>query len=443
MNKVWLLFQFSVLFNLHFLGQELSLQQAIGIALKNNYDVQISAKQQEIIDLNNTWLEAGVLPSISFQAMNNNVVIDNTNNPFTFTPGVILNQGISPSLSVDWNIFSGMSIRINKRRFEELSSQSSGNVSVLLESLTGDIMKAYFAAKLQQERVELFKRILEYSRKKKELASIKAKYAKSNSLELFQFQNTYLNDSINLVLQQTSYKNSVKNLFILMNESDYNVESMKLSTDLDVELKAFDFKKLREELLNNNTNLKNQQIAIELQKTATELQKSFLFPTLSLQLGASPNWGWFRQLDVTNGISMETQSVQYFANVNLRYNLFNNYKTKRAIQTSKIQEDIAQLNFDKLATSITQQLNVYWDDFQVRNQLVSISQQNIMYAEDAWELAKDRFDNGLINSVDLTLFENNFLTAQFQFQENLYNRLLSYTEIMRITGNLGLIENQP
>ena len=195
-----------------------------------------------------------------------------------------MNQGISPALSVDWNIFSGLSVRINKQRFEELSNQSKGNVSVLLESLTADVMKAYYAAKLQEERVQLFKRILEYSRKKQDLAKIKAKYAKSNSLELFQFQNTYLNDSINLVLQQTSYKNSIKNLFILMNQSNEFGDSLQLTTALDLEVEDFDYKQLSEELTTNNSNLKNQQIAIDLQKTATELQKSFLFPTLSFRV---------------------------------------------------------------------------------------------------------------------------------------------------------------
>ena len=420
------------------ISQELSLPQAIGIALQNNYDVQISTKQQEIIDLNNSWYEAGILPSISLQAVNNNVIIDNTNNPFTFTPGVLSNQGITPSFSMDWNIFTGLAIRINKKRFEQLAQQSKGNITVVLESLVSDVTKAYYAAKLQEERKKLFQNILASSRERRDLMAIKEKYAKANSLELLQFNNTYLNDSINLILQESSYANAIKNLLIVMNDQEKKWEEVTLTTTLYSELDVLDHAKLKEELKKNNSNLKTQQIGIQLQQSATELQKSFLLPTLSLQLGASPNWGWFRQLDVANGMSAETQSVQYFANLNLRYTLFNNFKTKRAIQTSKIQEEIEALTYDKMYHNILQQLNVLLDDYSVRQHLVSISEKNVEYANKARKMANDRFNLGLINSVDLSVFENNFLTAQFQHQENLYNRIVAYNEILKISGKFSL-----
>ena len=441
MNNSWLFF-LVLMCSIKGISQELTLTQAIGIALQNNYDVQISNKQQEIIDLNNTWYEAGILPSVALQAVNNNVIIDNTNNPFTFTPGILSNQGITPSFSMDWNIFTGLAIRINKKRFEQLSQQSKGNITVVLESLVSDVTKAYYAAKLQEERKVLFQNILSSSREKRNLMAIKEKYAKANSLELLQFNNTYLNDSINLVLQESSYANAMKNLLLIMNDLDKNWEDYTLTTTLFSELELLDQAKLVSELKNNNSNLKTQQIAIQLQQSATELQKSFLYPTLSLQLGASPNWGWFRQLDVPNGMSAETQSVQYYANLNLRYTLFNNFKTKRAIHTSKIQEEIEVLSYDKMYQNIVQQLNVLFDDYKVRAQLVAISEKNIDYAEKARNLANDRFKLGLINSVDLTLFENNYLTAQFQHQENLYNRMISYTEIMKIAGKFSLSPSQ-
>ena len=96
------------------------------------------------------------------------------------------------------------------------------------------------------------------------------------------------------------------------------------------------------EMFANNQNLKNQYISLELQHTQTGLQRSFLYPTLSFQAGANPGWSNLRELKDGN-LEIETQNLSYYGNLNLRYTLFNNWKNKRAVEVSKIQEEIAEL----------------------------------------------------------------------------------------------------
>ena len=94
--------------------QDLTASEAVFIALENNYQIQISEKQHEINEKNNKWSEAGLFPTVSLNVAQNNTIQDNTNNPFTFTPGIILSQSINPSLALDWNIFSGFQVRMSK-----------------------------------------------------------------------------------------------------------------------------------------------------------------------------------------------------------------------------------------------------------------------------------------------------------------------------------------
>ena len=94
----------------------LSAKQAVVIALKNNYSVQIGEAQKEISKKNNKWSEAGLFPTVDLNVGLNTSIQDNTNNPFTFTPGVILSTNLSPNLSLNMNLFSGMAVRISKQR---------------------------------------------------------------------------------------------------------------------------------------------------------------------------------------------------------------------------------------------------------------------------------------------------------------------------------------
>lgn len=161
---------------------ELSAKEAVMIALENNYQLQIAELQQLINEKNNNWGEAGIFPTVNLSIGNNNTIQDNTNNPFTFTPGIILAQSLNPSLNANWNIFSGFAVRISKTRLEQLEEQSSNNALAVIETTIQDVLKAYYTAKLQEERKNLFKTVMELSKERFNYYQIKEQYSGVTSL---------------------------------------------------------------------------------------------------------------------------------------------------------------------------------------------------------------------------------------------------------------------
>jgi len=112
-----------------FSQRDLTASQAVFIALENNYQIIISEKQHEINEENNKWSEAGAFPTVTLTVANNNTIQDNTNNPFTFTPGIVLSQSINPSLSANWNIFSGFAVKISKQRLNNWKNKVQTTLS--------------------------------------------------------------------------------------------------------------------------------------------------------------------------------------------------------------------------------------------------------------------------------------------------------------------------
>lgn len=417
---------------------ELSATDAVVIALENNYQILIADKQQEISEINNKWSEAGAFPTVDLSISQNNTIQDNTNNPFTFTPGIILSQGINPSVNVNYNIFTGFAVKMSKQRLEQLEEQSANNAMTVIESTIQDVLKAYFTAQVQKERLSLFQTILDQSRSRKEYYELKDKYSATNSLELLQFENQYLTDSTNYLVQKISLDNAYRNLQLIMNDGDSTGRKEYVLTDqLVAEIPPISFDEAYAEMLSNNSNLKGQYIGLELQKTATELQKSFLYPTLSFQMGVQPGWSKLRDLNDPS-FTITTQNLSYYGNFNLRYTLFNNFKNKRAVEVSRIQEEIAELNIESITQTLENTLRNLVELYDARNQLVSISQQNLDYATRAYEMAEKRFKTGALNSIDLMTFQSNYESTMIQHYENLFNRLDTYLEIHKLTGKLGL-----
>jgi outer membrane protein TolC len=424
------------------IGQnKLSAEGAVMIALENNFQMQIASKQIEIAEKNNKWSEAGLFPTVDLSATMGNSIIDNTNNPFTFTPGILASRQINPSINANWNLFAGLGVKMSKQRLEQLENQSRGNAMVIIENTASDVLKAYYTVLVQQTRLEVLNEVFSLSKKQVAYEEIKQDYGQTNSLALMQLKNQLFTDSINIIQQRINYENASRNLLLLMNvdtEDIINNRFPVLTDSLTKLLTPFNQEELLQEMRANNQNLKNQFINQELQKTGTQIQRSFLYPVVSVQLGAAPSYGSFRSIGGTTNLSAETQQVTYFGNISVRYNLFNNWKNQRAVTVSKIQEEIAAMNIQDLEKQLTNNTVNLYNIWEVRNQLVNLSQQNMDYAQRAFEIGKSRYELGSINSIELTTLQNSYLNAAMNYYDNLYQRIDVYLELYKLSGRLQL-----
>lgn len=425
-----------------FSQQELSAKDAILRALENNFQVQIAEKQVDIAEKNNTWSEAGLFPTVELSAGMNNTVIDNTNNPFTFTPGLIYNRSLSPGITANWNIFTGLAVKITKDRLEQLEAQSNGNANLIMENTAFDVLTAYYNCLVQREQLNTFREVFNTTKLQVEFESSKMNLGQTNKLAMAQIQNQLFSDSINILQQEVNYENALRNLMLLMNVPIEEIENSTypvLTDSLNIVLDPIDQSEVITDLKSNNQNLKNQLINEQLQQTNTQLQRSFLYPTLSLQLGASPSFGNFRSLS-DNNLQAETQQINYFANLNLRYTLFNNWKNKRAVEVAKIQEEISTMNTQELEKQLVSSAVQLTELYQVRNNLVDVASANAQYAKEAFELGEERFKLGSINSIELAQLRNAYVNAQLNYTNLLFQRIQTYLEIYRTSGNLLLSE---
>lgn len=415
----------------------LSAKEAVFISLENNYAVQISSAQQRIAKKNNSWSEAGLYPTIALNIGANTTIQDNTNNPFTFTPGVILSTNLSPNLSLNMNLFSGMAVRISKQRLAQIEAQSKGNALTVIESTVLDVLKTYYQALAQKEKLNVLNEMKKNSFERFKYYDLKNEIGTSNSLEALQFKNLYLSDSINATVQKISYENSLRNLFLLMNVPLNASTLPNLTDEFTLEFPIINFEDALASLPNLNQELKNQYLALELQRTNTALQKSFLYPTLGLQAGFTPAKSWFRDLNDPS-LKVNTEVVVYNGGLNLRYNLFNNWKNKRAIEASKIQESIATLTYDNMRKSLESSLSGLINTYKANAELVSLAELNLDYTKQAWVLAEKRFNLGTLSSIELITFKNTFENQSLQYFDFVLTKIKTYLEIYKMTGKLKL-----
>ncbi|MEQ8424234.1 MAG: TolC family protein, partial [Cyclobacteriaceae bacterium] len=358
----------------------LSLARAISIGLKNNFDVQIEQMNVEVAKNNNTWGQAGRLPTISFSGnQNNSVVQRKPANPFAVA-GRNVSNNLNGQLDVQFVLFDGFAVKVTKQRLEQLEQLSYGNAAFVMETTLQSIILAYYQALLEKERLHILENNMSFSKERYDYVKLRKELGGAITFDVLQEQNNYLTDSANVLLQGIVYKNSLRQLNLLLNEDLQKGDN--LVDSLEYRHEAYNYEDLREKMVSSNTNLRNQFLNQEILRSNTKLQQANLSPIISLnaggngsldQLNANFRTATGNTIDNTVGflnndptmpvintvnetaLVPQTQngnSYGGYANLSLRFTLFNGGQIKRAIENSKAQEKIAELNTGQLKLSL-------------------------------------------------------------------------------------------
>lgn len=420
--------------SLGFSQENLSIADALKKALATNYQIKIVAANYEIAERQNSWGQAGMLPTFSLNIGNTATLQDNTNNPATFFPGVLFNDNLQASLNMSWTIFSGFGIRINKERFDQLQAQTKGNAIVVIESTIYDVILAYYTAVAQARKLNVIQKLLAYSQKKLAYYTLKSEMGVGTSFDLLQFENQVLADSSNVLLQQLAVENAQRNLNLVLGE---DVETRYILTDsLKAPLTPPNYNELQTKMYADNNNLKNQYINYELQELNKRAKQSAYYPIVTLNLGTTPSVGYFRVFG-DEGQSSSTNSWSHNGTLNVRYDLFTGWNRKRNSEIATIQLDIATLQIDQLKLNLSHQLKGIYDLHLTRLNVEEMALKRLQNARNLWQLGKDKYDLGLINVFNLNDIKLTYEQAVLAYYDRLFELIQSHYDLMRISGGIS------
>ena len=447
-----------------FAQDTLSLARAISIGLKNNFDVQIVEQNVEIARNNNTWGQAGRLPTINFNSGQNNQIIQRKPaNPFAVA-GRNISNNVTGQLDIQFTLFDGFAIKFNKHLLGELEKLSLGNAVVVMENTVQSIVLSYYQSVLEKERLNVLIRNQIFSKERYEYVKLKKELGNAITFDVLQEQNNYLTDSSNVLRQEILLRNSLRNLNRLINE-DLN-STYSFTDSLTYDLEPYDYNSLHRRMISSNSNLINQYTNQEILRTNTKLFQSNQYPSLVLNAGANGSYDQlnanFRSptgntIEQTVGFVNRDTSFPVYNNINevitqpltqvgnsygaygnfaLRFTLFNGGQVRRSIENARVQEKIAQLGTDRLKLSLENDLMATFDLYNLRRQLVTISEVKLRAAELNLDLANERYRNGALSAIDLRIVQENYRNAALEYTLAIYSSIESKMELIRMSGGL-------
>jgi len=410
--------------------ENLSLEDAIKLSLSQNYDIQLTKKNIELNELQNTWGQAGRYPTIGINAKQGNSISDQSNNPLSFVQALLKQNTIEGGANLNWVLFNGFRVKANKEKLENLVAKSEGSASLVVENSIQGVILNYYAAKLQSEKLVLLRNVLDLSREKWEYQQLKQDLGTVLRFDVLQYESSFLADSTNLLMQQLALKNSIRNLNLLMGVSE--TMTWNLTDDINIETAQYDFESLKSKMLSNNQNIKNEYVNLEILSKDISLAKTTMYPVLSFNTGMTGNYSNNRIGDQ----SMAGSTLNYYANFTLSFTLYDGGKVKRGIKALGIQNEITEIQITQLKSRLSTELLAQYDLYNSRVQILELAKKSFDVAGQNFEIIKLKEQTGLINSFTFRDIEMAYLSSGIKMIEANYNLIESQTNISRLTGGL-------
>lgn len=427
--------------------EALSLSQAIDLAMQQNYALQIAQRNADIAENNNEWGTAGRYPNINLTLGLNNGFND-ANNPASFTREITtLNTGVTPGIEAIWTLYNGNRVNLTKQQLEQLERLGQGNVRIAVENTIRSVILAYYATLIEQERVEIRRQSLALSRDRVNYESIRQEFGRASTFDVLQNQDAYLNDSTLFLQQGIAYENALRNLNLALGVDDLN-KRYELTDRLDFVAIDYNTEALQTAMLANNQMLQNLYLNRDLSSIATRIQESAKYPSVSLRAGGAYNSSISNgnatlssrdslgQPNILDLDAVRNNSLNFFLNFSVAYNLFDGGVRKRNIENAKTGELIAQLEVENMKRTLNTQLANTIASYNNQKQLLELTNQLVDNALRNLEIAGERFRGGLISSFDYRTVQLGYINATQGRLNALFNLKNIETELLQLAGGL-------
>lgn len=411
--------------------QILSLEDALKMALENNYAIQVAKNDAATTKNNNRLGAAGMLPNVVGTAGQDNQVQDTKQK---FLSGSENNRDgakssvLNASVELGWTIFDGMKMFATKNRLKELQDIGELRMRSQIELTFSRVIKAYMDVVLAKQQLSLLSETVLRSQKRFEFADEKFKAGKSAKTELLQAQVDLNTDKSNKIRQETALKNSKAILNQLL-ARDVNLEfDVNENVILKSEIKLED---LQQKAISQNAGLliakKNQNVNL---LTIKEVQAERL-PSIQLKSGYN-----FSRSQSQAGFLQSSQSLGFHYGAGLSVNLFNGYDVNRRLINNRLafrsSESMYKDSLGKVQSAILQA----WNNYQGSLQLLSFEKQNIQVAEENYSIAEEQYKVGVITSIELRNAQINLINSKTRLLSVQYETKMNETELLRLSGEL-------
>lgn len=410
----------------------LSLKEAVTIAIQNSYNIKLVENNLSIAQNNNNYGVAGGLPTVTANGNNNNslTTINQTfpdasrNTTRSGVDGSTLNGGLTATMI----LFNGYRIAATKDRLESIQKQTEAELQVQMLNTSSTVMQQYYNVIRQLAFLKTIEKSIEASEQRVAIVKTRQEIGVANQADLLQSSldlNALLQAKQNQLLVLDQVKADLFNSMVVPANSNYvftdsiQVDQKMILSDVESKMKAHPLLQSAQQLINVNQFLEKET-------------KALMYPTLRANSGFNYNSN-----KSTAGFILLNESYGPFLGFNLSIPIYAGTANKRAYKNAQINTVNSKIQYDNTAQNLSTELFKTYQNYQNSLKQTPVEIENYKMSDALLSLVMERFKLGEATIVDVKQAQQSFETAGFRLTSLQFSAKIAEIELKRMSNQLN------
>lgn len=408
-----------------------TLAECIDYALANNISLQKTRLNKLSAQEDVLQSKAALLPSLSASTSHNA-----TARPWPETGSATVANGYVQSsidkvyyngsygLNGNWTVWNGNRNKNTIKLNEMAEQQAALDSATTANNIQEQIAQLYVQILYSTEAIKVNKTSLETSKANEDRGQEFVNVGKMSKADLAQLTSQRAQDEYNIVEAESNlrnFKRQLKQLLQIVDDEEFDVVIPTTTDEMALQVIPT-LQSVYQAALTTRPEIKNAQLGIETSKLNMQIAKAQKLPTVGLTASAITN---------TTSMSNNAWGSQLKNNFNLgagfsvNIPLFDNRSTRTAVNKAAIQKQNYELDLLDKQTTLYSTVENYWLQAVTNQNKFKAAKVATESAQTSFELLNAKFDQKLINIVELMKGRDALLQAQQNELQSKYLTILN------------------
>ncbi|MEM6320865.1 MAG: TolC family protein [Bacteroidota bacterium] len=408
----------------------LKLDEAIAIALEENYGLQIAALEQTASNMQVYKSNVGMGPVVDW---NVNYSMTGNNVRQKFIDGREVNRfgrAFNPNTDVTarWTVYDGGRMQAAFDRLGLIGELTGLQGKIQIQNTVVDVMQAYYNIVRQQETVDFLNTIIKYYDERLKITEQRWTVGQGSKIDFLQSQtvlNTQLSD---LAIAQNGLRNAKVVLNGLLNRppnQDFITEKLE-NVRID-----YDLATLTSQAETNNRDLLLLQKSLEISLKQEEELEAARKPQVDLNGSVG-----YVYSNTNAGFLLSNQNFLARVGFTARWNLYDGNNRKNQIAIAQVNTRIVEKQQANLEAQILTDLTLAYNQYRNDLELLTFEEQNKTIAEENLSISLEKFRLGGSTILELNEAQRTYDIALNRLVNAQFNLRISALDLLRLSGTL-------
>jgi len=409
----------------------LTMEEAVSIALKNNYDILVARNDAGIAKANNTAGNAGMLPTVeaigSVNYENNNQhqkLSDGSENNY---PSVSTTS-VGAGAQLSWTLFDGGKMFVTKNKLTEVEALGEIQFKEKVLQTVYSVIAAYYDVVRQKQQLSSINEALRYNKERVIIAQAGLSAGSLIKTDLLQAKidmNVTMENAINQQFNIDVSRKTLNNLLVQGADTSFQISD-------SIPLDYFpDRNTLLQKLNASNSSILGFQKQKDIAQLTIKENKSNYLPMVNF------NAGYFlSQTDNSRGSALSNNLLGPQIGGSIVIPLFSAGENKRKVSVARFQSLSAEYDLQKIKLQVNTQFENTFTEFENQQQLLEIEKENNELTKENIQISLDRLRLGQTVSLEVRQAQEDYVQSCTRLINFRYNLKMAETKLKQLVSTL-------